>query len=244
MFNGKEPNSKLIYDQLILEMRDGRYSRMDKLPPEDMLAEEMQIRRTQLRDSLSWLESRGYVSRRRGLGTLINRHVLDLTIRADLETEFRKIITEMGMKPGVAFTRSQEIAGDARLCLKFNLQPCSPVLRIDLLITADGINVIYCEDYLPCSHIRRLDYTPEDLARSIFEFLDRFCGQYVHMHITRMNPIVADAGLAELFDEKPGIPLMFLDEIAYNFDGMPLIRSAEYYVAAVAEQTLLRRWNR
>ncbi|MBW7959756.1 MAG: GntR family transcriptional regulator, partial [Candidatus Promineofilum sp.] len=68
MLNGKEPNSRLIYNRLIKEMRNGRYSRLDKLPPEDVLAEEMQISRTQLRDSLSRLESRGYISRRRGLG--------------------------------------------------------------------------------------------------------------------------------------------------------------------------------
>ena len=243
MLNGKEPNSRLIYNRLIKEMRNGRYSRLDKLPPEDVLAEEMQISRTQLRDSLSRLESRGYISRRRGLGTLINRHVLALEIRADIEAEFRKIISGMGMTPGTDFTHSQEIFSDEALSHKLNIPLNSPVLRIDRLITADGAKVIYCEDYLPCQHIKRPGYDDEDLVQSIFDFLEQFCDQRVHMHITRMKPIAADARLADLLETETGTALMFLDEIAYNFDGMPLICSAEYYVPAIAEQTLLRRWS-
>jgi len=244
MLNGKEPNSRLIYNRLIKEMRNGRYSRLDKLPPEDVLAEEMQISRTQLRDSLSRLESRGYISRRRGLGTLINRHVLALEIRADIEAEFRKIISGMGMTPGTDFTHSQEIFSDEALNHKLNIPLNSPVFRIDRLITADGASAIYCEDFLPRQLIKRPSYDEEDLTQPVFDFLAQYCDQYVYMHITRMKPVAADARLAELLEEEPGTPLMFLDEVGYNFDGMPLIRSAEYYAPAVAEQTLLRRWTR
>jgi len=238
----KEPNSRLIYSQLIEEMRNGRYQGIAKLPPEDELAKEMSISRTQLRDSLSQLESRGYISRRRGLGTLINRHVLALGIRADVETEFRKIITEMGMEPGIASTHIQEIFSDEAISSKLEIRSGSPVYCIGRLITADGREVIYCEDYLPHQHIRRFDYTDDDLAKPVFDFLEQFCDEQVYMDITRMKPMGADERLASLLNGSVGDPLMRLDEVAYNFEGVPLIWSMEYYVADIAEHTLLRRW--
>lgn len=240
---GKEPNSRLIRNRLIEEMRSGRYSGLAKLPPEDVLAEEMQISRTQLRDSLSQLESEGYVSRRRGLGTLINRHVLALGIRADIETEFRKIIAAMGMAPGIDFTNIREAFSDEAISGRLDIRPGSPVYRIERMVTADGRRVIFCEDYLPHQHIKRFDYTEADLAQPIFDFLEQFCDEQVYMDITRMKPVVADEALARLLCVKEGSPLMHLEEVAYSFEGLPLIFSSEYYTADMAEHTLLRRWQ-
>lgn len=238
----KEPNSRLIYFQLIEEMRNGRYKELVKLPSEVVLAREMLISRTQLRDSLSLLESRGFISRRRGFGTLINRHVLALGVRADIETEFRKIIIEIGMEPGTAFTRVQELFSNETISCKLRIRLGSPVYRIDRLVTADGREVIYCEDYLAHQRIKRFDYNDDDLAKPVFDFLEQFCDEQVYMDITRMKPVVADDQLASLLKVPIGDPLMCLDEVAYNFEGKPLIWSMEYYIADIAEHILLRRW--
>lgn len=241
MIIAKDSTAKNVYIRLIEEMRSGCFAALDKLPPEEELAEAMEISRTQLRDILGQLESAGYISRRRGVGTIINRHVFALGIRADVETEFRKIITEMGMEPGVAFTEITEIFSDEVLSSKLAIRNNSPAYRIDRLVTANGKKVIYCQDYLPFQRIKHFDYTDEDLQQPIFDFLDRFCEERVYMDITRMKPVVADARLADLLEISQGTPLLLLDEVAYSFEGIALFRSVEYYTEEVSEQTLLRR---
>ena len=77
--------------KLLDEMKNGRFAQCDRLPRETELAELLGISRTQLRDTLSELEREGYITRRHGVGTCINRHVLAVKNRMDIEAEFSKL---------------------------------------------------------------------------------------------------------------------------------------------------------
>ena len=72
----------------------------------------MGISRTQLRDTLSELDREGFITRRHGVGTVINRHVLEVPNRMDIETEFLDIIRQMGHEPSVSFIDVTEDVAD------------------------------------------------------------------------------------------------------------------------------------
>ena len=67
--------SKTIRAQLLSAMKDGEFASCQRLPRESVLAESLGISRTQLRDILASLEREGFITRRHGVGTIINRHV-------------------------------------------------------------------------------------------------------------------------------------------------------------------------
>ena len=73
-------------------MREGAFRGAKYLPSENDLAKRMDVSRTQLRDALARLEREGFISRRHGVGTMINRHVLALAVRMDLEVEFLEMV--------------------------------------------------------------------------------------------------------------------------------------------------------
>ena len=77
--------TKTIRAQLLASMKDGEYSNCDRLPRESVLSELLGISRTQLRDILASLEREGFITRRHGVGTIINRHVLNAQTRMDIE---------------------------------------------------------------------------------------------------------------------------------------------------------------
>ena len=77
--------SKTIRAQLLSDMKGGAYAGCERLPRESVLAEKLGISRTQLRDILASLEREGFITRRQGVGTIINRHVLDVQTRMDIE---------------------------------------------------------------------------------------------------------------------------------------------------------------
>ena len=80
--------SRTIRSQLLADMRSGIYANDERLPRESVLAETLGISRTQLRDILASLEREGFITRRHGVGTIINRHVLNAQGRMDIEVEF------------------------------------------------------------------------------------------------------------------------------------------------------------
>ena len=97
--------SRTIRAQLLSDMREGRYAACERLPRESVLAEKLGISRTQLRDVLASLEREGFITRRHGVGTIINRHVLNAHTRMDIEVEFLDMIRQSGHQAAVAFVR-------------------------------------------------------------------------------------------------------------------------------------------
>ena len=78
-------NAQTVRERILAEMRDGLFSKCERLPRETVLSEELGISRTQLRDVLAALEQEGFITRRLGVGTVINRHVLNVKSRMDMK---------------------------------------------------------------------------------------------------------------------------------------------------------------
>jgi len=107
--------SRTIRAQLLSDMREGRYAACERLPRESVLAEKLGISRTQLRDVLASLEREGFITRRHGVGTIINRHVLNAHTRMDIEVEFLDMIRQSGHQAAVAFVRAEDALADAHV---------------------------------------------------------------------------------------------------------------------------------
>ena len=233
-------SSKDIRTQLLSAMREGEYAHCDRLPRESVLSEKLGISRTQLRDILASLEREGFITRRHGVGTVINRHVLGAQSRMDIEVEFLDMIRQSGHTPGVAFVRVSEEKADARLSAQLNLAAGTPVLRFTRLCTADGRPAIYCEDYLEKRRIHT-PYTPRDLQLPFFDFLQRFGGMTPYLDLTDLRPITADVFLSGIFQVAEGAPLLNMDEVDYDIDGAPIFASREYFADGIFRHTVLRK---
>ena len=233
--------SKTIRAQLLSAIRDGEYAKCDRLPRESVLSEMLGISRTQLRDILATLEREGFITRRHGVGTLINRYVLNAHARMDIEVEFLDMIRRSGFTPDVAFVQVSDGLADGRIASQLRIEEGAPIIRVSRLCTADGRPAIYCEDMFDKSIIREENYTLKDLKLPIFDFLQQFCGVSVYLDLTDLKPIVADAAMAELLQVNVGAPLLQMDEVDYDIDGKPVFCSKEYFVDGIFRHTVLRK---
>ena len=237
---GEQTQINSVRSRLLREMKEGAYRYSGKLPPEGTLAERLNISRTQLRDSLAQLEREGFISRHQGVGTVINRHVLAVTVRMDMEIEFMEMIQASGHEPGqLSFSFDLVPAGETA-AQHLAISPDDTVLKVCRLIGADGKPAIYCEDYIPAALIKKKDYTEQDLQKPIFSFLKQFCSLEAHMDLTEVRPAVADEALAGMFRVPEGTPLLYLDELDYDKEGMPMLYSPQYYIGGVIQHTMLR----
>lgn len=227
--------------ELLSQIRSGKYRTARRLPPELQLAQELSVSRTAVRDALSIMEQEGYVSRRRGTGTIINRHVVNVAVRFDGEEEFLRIVEKSGYAPAVRFLGAEIApAGDA-VAGWLKLTPGSEVLAVGRVITADGIPVIYCMDYIPAQLLRSRDYTERDLREPIFDFLRQFCGIEGCMDLTELHARNAPQLVADALELEPGTAVLNFDEVWYDFDGNPILYADEFYREGMITHTILRK---
>ena len=222
--NSKPTQSKSIRAQLLTAMREGEYAHCDRLPRESVLSEKLGISRTQLRDILASLDREGFITRRHGVGTIINRHVLGAQARMDIEVEFLDMIRQSGRTPGVAFVRAADSAADEKTAGQLGIPVGTPMLRISRLCTADGRS-----------------YTDAELRQPIFDFLQKVCGLSSYLDLTDLRPVAASGDLAEVFQVPEGTPLLSMDEVDYDIDGAPVFVSREYFADGIFRHTVLRK---
>ncbi len=229
-----------IQEHLLNEMRFGCYRGADRLPRESVLAETLNISRTQLRDSLAELEREGFISRRQGVGTIINRHVLNVPVRMDLEIEFMDMIARSGHTPAEKLLR---VCGmlSVTAAAKLGIGRTDEMLLVSRIVTSDGKPAIYCEDYIPKALIRRIDYEKTELEKPIFSFLKEYCNKDAYLDVTEIRPVLARGEVAKRLGVPDGTPLLYMDEVDYDFEGMPVMYSRQYYVDGIIAHTVVRR---
>ncbi len=232
--------SKTIRAQLLSAMKDGEFASCQRLPRESVLAESLGISRTQLRDILASLEREGFITRRHGVGTIINRHVLGVQTRMDIEVEFLDMIRQNDHEAAVASVRVSDGTADAKIAAQLQIPEGTPIIRVSRLCTADGKPAIYCEDVIEKA-LAQGNYTIKDLKLPIFHFLQQFCGINPYLDLTDLRPTVADAALAEIFQVPMGTPLLNMDEVDFDIDGKPVFCSNEYFVDGIFKLTVMRK---
>ena len=122
--------SKTIRAQLLASMKSGEYASSERLPRESVLSERLGISRTQLRDILASLEREGFITRRHGVGTIINRHVLNAQTRMDIEVEFLDMIRQSGFQPAVAYVHVSDDTADESVSRQLQIPQGTPVQHI------------------------------------------------------------------------------------------------------------------
>ncbi len=236
-----KPGPAALRTKLLYEMKEGIYRNEKRLPPEAMLAETLGVSRTLIRDVLGTLEREGYISRRQGIGTIINRHVFDVPLRMDFEIEFADRVRAMGYEPETILTDVSTVLSDKRMAEKLGVALSSPVFRVCKLVKASGRSAIYCMDHISFQTICDYGYQRQELEAPIFEFLRRYCNTDVHLDLTEVNAVVADEALASIMEIPVGAPLLNMDELFYNIEGQPIMWSLEYYTPNVMKYTVLRK---
>lgn len=232
--------SKTIQRQILREIRHGIFARSERLPRETTLSEQLGISRTQLRDALSELEREGFITRRHGVGTVINRHVLQVRNRMDIENEFLGIIRQHGYEPDVSRVRLYRETADTYIAGKLKIPEGTEVIRICRVCTADGKPAIYCEDVVE-QRVVKGDYTIQDLKQPVFYFLKEFCDIDAYMDLTQLHAVAADETVALALEIPMGTPLLNMEEVDYDIEGNTVFYSSQYFVDELFEQTVLRK---
>lgn len=129
--------SEQVTQRLLQEIQSGIYFNYNRLPSEVEIAEYLGVSRTVIRDCLAVLEREGFISRKHGVGTIINRHVINVKTRIDLEQEFLEMIESTGQKAKIAYADVRDINADKQIAEKLHIKEDEPIFQVVRMITAD-----------------------------------------------------------------------------------------------------------
>ena len=230
-----------IRSRLLKEMRQGIFASSLRLPPENELCALLGVSRTQLRDSLAQLDREGFISRCHGVGTLINRHVLAIQTRMDLEVEFMDMVREAGFVPEAKCLGAETRGAGPEVAERLHVAEGAPCLHIAKLVTADGRGAILCQDIIDCAKIRDHCYPEDVFVQPVFYFLQRFCGLTPLMDVTSVRAVAAAQEVAETLGVEPGSPLLYMDEVDYDRDGAPILYARQFYADGIVRHSLIRK---
>ena len=236
----KRDYSNLIRVKLLREMKTGEFSECDKLPRELELAKQFGVSRTHLREVLAQLEREGFITRMHGVGTIINRHVMKVKNRMDIEVEFLDIIRQNGYLPKVDQIHIQTELADSFIAEKLQIPEKTEVMRVSRVCTADGKPALYCEDVFEKRLINE-EYTLKDFELPIFHFLKKCCYVEASMDLTQLHAVLSDEKVSEVLEIPVGSPVLNMEEIDYDIWGNIVFYSSQYFVDEYFEQTVLRK---
>ena len=228
---GGELRSQHTAARLLEELENGRYSGAAQLPSELELASDLGVSRTVVRDALSELERDGYLERVRGIGTLVNRDVVQLKNRMDQKLEFYKMIRAIGKEPrsdNLSVTR--EIASPA-LVEKLQLPIDAPqtLVFVRRRVMADDTPVLFSTDILPLSLFDNKRLEGIDFSQPIFDIAARHCHTEVTETVAHLHAVSGPAGIRRQLALRPEQALLQLEEICYSRLCKPVLCCQTYY---------------
>lgn len=217
----------------------------DRLPPEDVLAQQLGISRVKLRDMLATLQANGYISRKKGIGTLINKHMLAETARLDMDTVYEEMISESGHIPSMLVQKIKLVSDiPQEIRDRLQLAPEDTAYLIEKTAFADDIPAIFTIDYIPAKYYDESALDIRLIAQCTFFFVQRYCDELLDNLIVHAEAIAAGHTIADRLQLPEGAPVLKLSSICYSQKLKPIMSSVEYYNTNMLPLSFLKRISR
>jgi GntR family transcriptional regulator len=212
------PLSKQARSEILQAILDGRFE--GRLPAEWELAQMLNVSRTTVRAALQGLEQEGIITRRRAIGTTINRHVAPSTLALQRLIGFDWLLREKGhaVTVDIGWRRGpvpSEVAG------ALEADPDEDACLTEKSYRADGVTALCIRDVVPWGLITT-PRLPAELPASMFEFSRRFCAEPIdHAVVQIVSRVKRDATTTRL-DIEVGEPFTQLHETHYSRTAAPV----------------------
>lgn len=234
------PTPSVVKDKLEQMVKDNKLSPGSKLPVETKLAKMLGVSRSSLREALHILEEEGVIVRRHGIGTFIREQVR--LMRNPLEVNFgvSEIIESMGLRAGTTELQIVRDKANSSISERLKIDKGSSIVILKRVRTADEKPIVYSTDILPETTLGKVNIT-ESFRGSLYQFLERKCGQKVDYGGAKIIPTLANAEICQKLEVSPKSVFLLISQIDYNIKNQPILCSEEYWRPDLIEFIIFRK---
>jgi GntR family transcriptional regulator len=222
-------------------IQNGTYQPGQKLPPEEVFAEQLGISRPTLREALYKLEVEGLIVRKHGVGTYVspsyqNRLDSGLEVLESIEhiAHRRRLKTEMGdAEIEEREATLDEVAG-------LECDPQEQVLSVVRIILVGNKPVAHLSDVLPLAFIRKKDLGAR-FRGSVLDILLKRGQPDLMFSFTRLASVAVDNELARQLKIPRKTPLLKLEAKLFTRDNLVVDYSVSKFISDFFDFHVIRR---
>lgn len=199
----------------------GELERGQKIPSEQILAEEFGVSRMTVRQGISDLIDDGLLYRRHGIGTFVTLPHVDRD-HSRLSNFFENS-TQKGIQAQASILKLEVIPGTSELTQALSLEEGELIIHIKSLRFADQIPVTLHDAYIPHKLFPNLvkdDSSTLDV-HNLWNVYEN-SGYRVRSAVQKLEARPADAELTELMNIEAGAPILYKERTVYTDDGTPI----------------------
>ena len=216
-----------VAQQLEQAIESGELPAGTRLDTELVLADQLGVSRPTLRRAVEYLVERGYLVRRRGLGT----QVVHTKVRRPVElTSLYDDLLVSGKRPRTTVRSLETVPAADVVAHALGVDEGSPVLALERIRYADDQPLALMRNWFPCG---LLDLNAEVLERTGLYQLMRAAGVGLHLASQTVGARAATAAEARLLRAAKGEPLLTMQRTTYDDAGRAVEFADHLYRASL-----------
>ena len=204
-----EPIYKTIENNIKELINSGELKEGDLIPSENELCDEFKVTRMTVRSALTNLVKEGYITRRRGIGSIVLANKIYDNISAI--SGFTKEMNSKGLEVSNILVSLEVVQADKELAKKLNVNIGDNAWEIKRVRLANDIRVSFMITYMPLFMFPNL--TKEDCAGSLYEFVEKTSGRRIAMSERQVEAIISDDELESILDISEKQALLYIRQV-------------------------------
>lgn len=215
-----------IAEKFKKSIEDGTLQPGDRLDNELDLTEKLGVSRPTVRQAVQRLVEEGLVTRRRGIGTVVQPPRI---LRSVALTSLYDDLLAIHRHPETAVLGASETAADAEVAEVLGLRPGALVLSVERLRFADGTPLALMRNYLPAGLLR--GHAEEILEKAGLYELLRAQGVRLHEGHQVIGARQATAREAKLLQAPRSATVLTMKRTTADVSGKPVEYGSHAYLA-------------
>jgi GntR family transcriptional regulator len=214
-----------LKELVVEQIEHGSWLPGDRLPSEAELCERFGVSRTVVRQALTELVHEGHIVREQGKGSFVAQPKISEGLVQRL-TGFHEDMAQRGLRPTSKVLRQEVVPASPALARYLEVEPRSELIVIDRLRYVRGEPLVLVTTCIPrqlCPQLLDVDLQ----HRSLYDVLRQEAGIVITRGQRWIEAVAATARQASLLAVRKGAPLIRLESVSYQADGIPV----EYYDA-------------
>ncbi|MEW9052874.1 MAG: GntR family transcriptional regulator [Neobacillus sp.] len=222
--NSPVPIYHQLEEYLKQQIENGILKEEESIPSEREFAEKFQISRMTVRQAINNLVMEGYLIRKKGLGTYVNKKKVEQELQG--MTSFTEDMLARGMKPSSKLLSFTIIPADIKTASDLKIVEKDPIYNIKRIRLANGDTMALETAYIPVKLVPGL--SKENSNMSLYQYIEENLSLSISEATQEIEASIADNSIAETLGMEEGDPILFIVRTSYLQDGKPfeLVKSA------------------
>lgn len=220
------PKYYQIYEELLQDIRKGRYKENELFPSDTDLVKRFNFSRGTIREALKLLFQQGYLVRKQGKGTFVTYKKIRQD--ADRLIGFTELMQKHDLEPSAKVLKKEKVVPNSTIQFKMNLSPGEKVIRLVRLRYGNRMPLIIERSFFNEALFEPI-FSMDLESNSIYSLL------YAHTSIRLGKASQQIEAISAGYDENkwlevdPGTPLLLIKRLIKTVEGSIFQYSEDVY---------------